>query len=172
MRRKLAKRLGRVDHRGPLASVLLRQQTVHRHDREVRVAIVGLTVGERQVYRLAYGVDVSRRVVPHLPEVEVFQDVERLHQHSALRPRSLPVDLVTHVRGLERRLVLGFIGRQGLQAQNAAHAVRAVVNYLRHLTGVEAVSRGANAVRPVPGGRAFGLHQLSQNRSQALLHQK
>ena len=61
------RRLTRVDQRGALLGVGLRQQALGRHLHERRVAVVGVAVGVGQLHRLDDRVDVVRRCRAHRP---------------------------------------------------------------------------------------------------------
>ena len=63
------------------------QQRVDRHIDELRIAVIGMAVGERQFECLDKCVDIGRRIVAQRFQVEAFQDLQRLQQHRALAPR-------------------------------------------------------------------------------------
>ena len=169
--RQVGRRPRRVDERRAFRRVLLGQQTVHRNRGEVGVPVVGLPVRESQLERLCHGVDVLRRVVPHRPEVETLQDIQRLVQHRALCPGRLAVDVVAVEAGGDGLLVLGVIAGEVFHTEDAAHALCALDDVARDVAAVEGVPRGAYALAPVAGGGAFGGDHAPENIGQPRLHQ-
>ena len=45
---------------------------------ELRIAIIAVTIGERELHGLQHGVQILRAVVTHRLQVETFQDIQRL----------------------------------------------------------------------------------------------
>src|SRR5438552_1952584 len=76
-----------VDLRVPRFRVLFGQQPLHRLDwREVRIAVIEIAIGEGETHRLVNRVDVSGRVVTHVLEIAVLQNVERFEHRRSLLP--------------------------------------------------------------------------------------
>ena len=82
--------------------VLGAQQRLERHVDEVRVAVPGLAVRERQLRALEHGVRVLARA--HRGEVEAREQRELLEHHRALPPRPGLADRVPVVVERDRRL--------------------------------------------------------------------
>ena len=84
-----------VNQAGALGGVLFGCEAVYGDGGEVGVSVVRLAVSECQLARLQDGVDVGGGVMPHFAQVEVFQDVEDLECHNALRPSGVAADFVS-----------------------------------------------------------------------------
>ena len=134
-----------IDLPGADCGVFLGQQTVHGHRREVGIPVKSLPVAEAQLQRLGHRVDVGRAVVPHRLEIEVLQDVQRLHQHGPLRPGVVPPHLVAVEGGAHRFAELGVVSGQVLQSQDAAHLPRFPDDQLRSWSFVESAPRRLQA---------------------------
>ena len=72
----------------PLGRVGVGEEAGRGNLRELRVAVVRVPVGQRELERLGHRVDVLGRVVAHPLEIEALEERERLEQASAPGPRS------------------------------------------------------------------------------------
>ena len=142
-----------IDLLRPDGGVLLGQQPVDRHRREIRIPVERLPVAKAEFQRLRHRVYVGRAVVPHRLEVEVLQDVQRLHQHRPLRPRVLSPDLLA-VEGRAHRLPeLRPVSRQVLHRQDPAHLPCLLDDQLRDGPLVECVPARLQALLSGPRRR-------------------
>ena len=153
-----AGRAARIDLRGTLLRVSLRQQTLGGTLDECLVGIVAVAIGVGELQRFDHRVDVVRAVPPHRLEVELLQDVQRFEQHGALAAERVLVNLVPSIgrhRGLfdlgeELREVVELPGRVVL-LQEGDHLARDV-------SLVEPVASGGDPGGPAPPGRtALGI---------------
>ena len=86
-RRHLGPARATVDALAPGGRVLLVDQAVDRDVYEVRIAVVGVAVGEGGIQRRDDQVEVVSRVVAERLQVVPLQDVQRLGQNRPLAPR-------------------------------------------------------------------------------------
>jgi len=92
-----------ADLRCACFGVVLRQESGDGLGRsEGRIAVIEVAIGERQIHRLVKRVQVTRRVVAHRPQIEVFEDVEGLQHRRTLRPGVELVDVDTAVTDMPR----------------------------------------------------------------------
>src|SRR5205807_633737 len=87
-----------ADERAPPRRVGLREEPVGRDPHEVRVAEVGIAVGERELDRLDETVEVRRGVVAEGFQVEALEQVQHLQLRRALAPEPARRDLVAAER--------------------------------------------------------------------------
>ncbi len=162
-----------ADRRRALLRVFLREQPAPRLvRREVRVAVVEVAIGEREVHRLVHRVDVARAVVAHRLQVEVLEQVERLQQRRSLRPGVELVDLDASIAGVQRLLDQRLPLREVGFGDEAALFLHAADEFARDVALVEAVVRGLDRVlaRLAGGERLLlGLDQLAQRVGEVLL---
>ena len=148
--------------------VFLGEQAVHRHRGEIGVTVEGLPVAEAQLQGLGHRVDVRRAVVAHRLEVEVLQDVQRLHEHGPLGPGVLSPDLVAVEGGGHRLAELRVVSGQVVHRQDAAHLPHLVDDQFRDGSLVKRVPRRLQAVLSRAGRRercvAHGLQRVGQAR--------
>ena len=76
----------RADELAPLGVVGLRQQRLHRHVDELRIAVEGLAVGVGELGALDPRVHEIGIGGGELVEVEALEQRQHLQQHRALRP--------------------------------------------------------------------------------------
>ena len=86
------------DERTTQRCVIFRKQFARRNLYEVRIAIVAITICERELQGFDDRVHVIGRVVPHAFEVVAFEQVERLDKGRPLRPKTRLVDFITAIR--------------------------------------------------------------------------
>ena len=148
----------RVDQRGALLGVGLRQQALGRHLHERRVGVVGVAVGVGQLHRLGHGVHVVGAVVPHRRQVEGLEDVERLQQHRALAREAVLVDGVAAVGRRRRLLDAGEVLGEVAGVERRLVLLQERHHLLGDVALVEAIAGGGDAGRAAaPLGAALGL---------------
>ena len=82
-----------------VAAYSLLSRPVHRHLHEVRIAVIGVAIGEGGVQRRDDQVEVLGRVVAERPQGVPLQDVQRLGQDRPLAPRPAGEHVVATVVG-------------------------------------------------------------------------
>src|SRR5438105_3357057 len=91
-----------LDELLPYRRVRLREQPIGRHLHEVRITVVRVTVGERELDRFDDPVQVRRRIVAERFEVDAVEEVQHLQERRPLAPEAARRDLVASKRGPER----------------------------------------------------------------------
>ena len=87
---------------------------------ELRIADVGVAIGKRQLERFGNRVKIGRAVVPHLFQIEAFENVQRLQHHEALRVRRALVHVNAAIARADRRVLEWLIRGQILGGDDAA----------------------------------------------------
>ena len=137
----------RRDQPAPLGGVRGRQQRVHRHADEARIAVVALAVGEAELHRLGHEVHVGGRVVAERAEVVAREQRQHLEQHRPLAPRPAREHLDAVEASRDRRLDLGAIRREVVGGQPAAVLAVVAGDRRGEIAPVEGVARGGEAGR-------------------------
>ena len=106
------------DQLGAGVEVVGRQQALHRHVHEVRVAVVAVAVGVHQPARLAEQVP-ALGVVPVLVDVGALQDAQALQHRRPAGRRGRRADGVFAVGAADGGRGLGLVARQVLQRHGA-----------------------------------------------------
>ena len=154
----------RVDKLRPLAGIFLGQQALDRLlRREIRVAVVIVAIGKCQVHGLVDRVDIANCVVPHVRDVEVFENIERLEHHRALGPRRQFVDVDTSIVCRHRLLDVNLPLIEIAHRDQATLFLGGTDEFLGDVAAIEAVVGGINGGLAVLAGRerrAFSLDQL------------
>ncbi len=131
-----------VDQLGAFARVGLGEQALDRlGGREVRIAVVEVAVGVREVHRLVQRVDVAGAVVAEGLDVELLEDVQRLEHDRALHPVRQLVDLDPLVVGADRLLDVDLPAVQILHRDQPALLPGAAHELLGDVAAIEAVVR-------------------------------
>ena len=86
-----------ADQSSALGGVLSRKQLFRGDFAELRIAVIGVAIGIRELERLSNLVDVLGRVMTHLLDVVAFEDVQRLNHGWPLAPESRLVDRVSAI---------------------------------------------------------------------------
>src|SRR5947208_10216254 len=94
--------LERIDLGASRGRVRLGEEPGRGHPGEVGVAIVEVSICQRELQRLGHRVDVLGRVVAHPLEVEALEDRQRLKEDGPLAPEAGLVDLEGAVTRPER----------------------------------------------------------------------
>ena len=159
-----------LHQRRALPGVVLREQALDRFlGREVRIAVIEVAVGKREVHRLVHRVDVAPAVVAHALQVEVLEDVERLQHRRALGPAVELVHVDAAIRRVPRLLELDAPVREVVLRDLAALFLRAAHELVGDVAAVEAVvGRLQRFLARLAGLQRirFGLDQLAQRRGE------
>ena len=160
-----------LDELLPRSGVRLREQALGGDLHEVRIAVIGVTVGERQLDRLDDPVQVGRRVVAERLQIDPVQQIQHLQQRRALAPEATRGDFVSVVRRAQGRADLDaelceIGGRQG-------PALRSVElgDALRRLAAVELVAGRAHAGLAAAACLRLGAHHPPKRLAQLPLHE-
>ena len=163
----------RVDFPAADVGVFAGQQAFHRHVDEIRVAIVGVAVGEGQLQRLQHRVDVLCRVVAHALEVAAFQDAQGVQIHRPLAPRAAGVNVDALVVNHRRNIHADGETGQVVHGEPAALAADEGHHLLGDLARVEQVpGRLQAALATLTGGSAFDVDHPLECAGQVGLHQQ
>src|SRR5262249_7745322 len=135
---------------------LLGKQPTRRHAREIRVAVVGVTVVVGELDRLRDGMDVLGRAETHLGEIEALEDVQGLKEHGPLVPEAALVDRVPMEAGRGWFLALAMVSGQVLIGEETAGPPGRVGHTARDLSFVERVTPGAKGARAVVAALELG----------------
>ena len=171
------------DQRPSLCRVLLGQQLVEGNVVEVRVPVVTLAVGERQLGGLHQRVDVLGRVVSHRGDIIPFQQRELLQEDGPLRPGRALVDLeppvLDHDRFLDggmplRHVVVGQEGSVripcGVLDGRGGDEIEDALRYLALVEGVPCRFDSGYASLPL-GGLFCATHDPQHLRVVGIAHQ-
>ena len=146
----------------PGAGVLLGEQPPQGDVHEVRVAEVGVAVGEGQVEGLGHGVQVGGAAGAHLPQVEALQEVEGQQQAGALAPGATGVDVQVTVGGVRRGLQADAELRQVVLREQAPLLAVEGGDLAGQLPPVEEVAGGPDAGLAVAPGAPLGFDQAPE----------
>ena len=136
-----------ADQPAPSGRIILGEQGRQRHLHEIRVAVIGLAIGEGELHRLDDMVDEFGTGRAHPGEIDAFEDLQRLQEGRTLAPRADLEDLPVVIGHGGRRLIGRLVIRHVLRGQQALVAAAGGIHHL--LRAAEAVHRlGDEALVP------------------------
>ena len=162
----------RVDGPSPLVGEGLGCQAFQGYVHKIRISVVVVPVGERQLQGLENSVDVVGAVVAHSLQVEPFQYLQGFNGNWALAPGTAGVNVYAFVAARGR------LAHSDVESGKVLHSKQAalLLNESDHLHGnlamVEEVSCSLNGLVPASGNVVlFDLNQTAEGAGQFALDQ-
>src|SRR5262249_49234430 len=152
--------------RAPRLRVRAREQALRRNLDEVRIAVVRVAIGERELHRLDEAMQIRRRIVAEPLEVDAVEHVEHLEEDGALTPEAADRHLVLAESSAQRLRDFDLVAREIFERQRAVFAAMELRDALRGLAAIELVARGADAGLARAAGLALGAHHAPERLAQ------
>ena len=160
-----------ANQRATLGGVGLGQQHLGRHVDDVRIAVIRLALGKRDLHRLRDEVQIGRRVVAECRQIRALEQVEHLQQDRALTPEAAHAHLPRAPRADQRALDLDLERREIIQRQRALLGTMEFRDALGGLAAIELVACRANSRGAAAAGALLRARHPAERVAQLRLHE-